>query len=145
MQVSFTVVSLKMAPEGSEHATSCKYCHVLGMCVIYRRVLYQMFGFIDTLFTVFETTGNYSAVADVNIFQFCVTNALEFSVFISRILVTDFITVSLPLQIAHDVFISQFNSLLAIILQLPTQFNSSAPRHISRQAGVSKLVSILLN
>jgi hypothetical protein len=36
-------------------------------------------------------------------------------------------------------FFSPPNSLLAIILQLPTQFNSSAPKLISREIGVSKL------
>jgi hypothetical protein len=55
-------------------------------------------------------------------FQFTVTLALEFSVFTSRILATDFIIVSLSIQITHGVFLSQPNSFLAIILQLPVQF-----------------------
>jgi hypothetical protein len=50
-----------------------------------------------------------------------------------------FVTVSLSLQITHEVFYSQPNYFLAIILQLPTQFSSSAPKLTSRQAGVSKL------
>jgi hypothetical protein len=50
---------------------------------------------------------------------------------------------SLSLQITHVVFFSQLNSFLAIILQLPTQFNSSAPKLIYWQAGVSKLDSTI--
>jgi hypothetical protein len=49
------------------------------------------------------------------------------SVFTSHILATDFVTVSLSLQITHEVFLSQPNSFLAIILQLPipkTRLNS---------------------
>jgi hypothetical protein len=53
-------------------------------------------------------------------------------------------TVSLSLQITHEDFFSQTNSFLAIILQLPTEFNISASKVISRQDGVSKLDSILL-
>jgi hypothetical protein len=47
----------------------------------------------------------------------------------------------LSLQITHEVFFAPPNSSLAIILQLPTQFNSSDPKLIYRQASVSKLVS----
>jgi hypothetical protein len=50
-----------------------------------------------------------------------------------------FITVSPSLQIKNEAFLAQSNSFLAIILQLPAQLNSSAPKHISRQGGVSKL------
>jgi hypothetical protein len=48
--------------------------------------------------------------------QFTVTHALRFSVCTIRVLA---ITVSLSLQITHEVFFSQPNSFLAIILQLP--------------------------
>jgi hypothetical protein len=61
----------------------------------------------------------YKAIADLHTLQFTVTRSLWFSVFTSRILATDFITVSLWLQITHEVFFSQPNYLLAIILQLP--------------------------
>jgi hypothetical protein len=79
-----------------------------------------MIGFIDTLYIQLETTGNYSAIAYLHTLQFIVTHALEFLVFISHILATDFhtivIPVSLELQITHGVFFSQPNSFQAIIL-----------------------------
>jgi hypothetical protein len=40
--------------------------------------------------------------------QFTITRALGFSVFTSRILATDFITVSLSLHITHEVFFAHF-------------------------------------
>jgi hypothetical protein len=104
-------------------------------------VLDWMIGFIDTSVIHLGTTGKYSAIADVHTVQLTLTYTLGFSVFTSRILATGFITVSLSLQI---VFFSPPNSFLAIILQLPTQFSSSAPKLISREAGVSKLDSTLL-
>jgi hypothetical protein len=73
------------------------------------------------------TTGNHSATAISHTSQFTVTHALGFSVFTSRILATDFITVSLSLQITHEVFFALPNSFLAIILQLSTQFISPLP------------------
>jgi hypothetical protein len=48
-----------------------------------------MIGFIDTLFTQFGTTINNSAIVDLRTLQFTVTQALEFSVFTSRILAMD--------------------------------------------------------
>jgi hypothetical protein len=54
-----------------------------------------VYGFIDHLYTPFRTTGNYSAIADLHTLQFTVTHThthihtLVFSVFTSRILVTD--------------------------------------------------------
>jgi hypothetical protein len=44
--------------------------------------------FIDTSTQYFETTWNYSAVADLHTLQFTVTHELGFSVFTSRILET---------------------------------------------------------
>jgi hypothetical protein len=69
--------------------------HKMLLCVkgfaewLIRRVLDWMIGFIDTLYTVLGTTGNYSAIADIHILQFTVTHALGFSVFTSRIMATD--------------------------------------------------------
>jgi hypothetical protein len=48
-----------------------------------------MIGFTDTLHIEFGTIGNYSAIADLHTFQFNVTHALGFSVFTSRIPVTN--------------------------------------------------------
>jgi hypothetical protein len=123
--------------------------------VLYHTLTYAWFingfwiGWLDLLtpYTLHTTRyyRQYGPLADLHTLQFTVTHALGFSVFTSRILATDFITVSLSLQITHEVIFSQPNSFLAIILQLPTQFSSSAPSFITRQAGVSKLDSILLN
>jgi hypothetical protein len=46
--------------------------------------------------------------------QFTVTHALGISVFTSRIVETDFVTVSLSLQITYEVFFASSNSILAI-------------------------------
>jgi hypothetical protein len=48
-----------------------------------------MVGFIDTLYTVLGTTGNYSAIADLPPLEFTVTHAVGFSAFTRRILATD--------------------------------------------------------
>jgi hypothetical protein len=77
-----------------------------------------MIGFIDTLYIQFGTAGNYSAIADLQTLQFTVTHVLGFSVFTSRILVPDLLSVSRSFWITHEVF-SQPDSFLAIILQLP--------------------------
>jgi hypothetical protein len=71
------------------------------------------FGFIDTLYTPLGTAGNYSATAYLHTLQCTVTHALGFLVFTSHILATDF---SQSLQITHAVFLSQSNSVLAILL-----------------------------
>jgi hypothetical protein len=76
-----------------------------------------MIGFIDTLFTQLGTTGNYGAIADLHTLQFTVTYALGFSVFTSLILAMDSITVSLSLQVTHEVFLSHYNYYLAISSQ----------------------------
>jgi hypothetical protein len=47
-----------------------------------------MIGFLDTLYTPFGTTGNWSAITDLRTLQFTVTHALGFTVFTSRILAT---------------------------------------------------------
>jgi hypothetical protein len=96
-----------------------------------------MIGFIGTLYTALGTTGNYSAIGDLHTFQFTVTHALGFFVSTSLLLATHFITVSLSLQLTHEVFFSQSNSFLSIILQLPvpkTRLNLIASSHSGRQA-----------
>jgi hypothetical protein len=102
-------------------------------------------GFIDTLYTVLGTTGSYSTVADLHTSQFTVTHTLGFSVFTSHLLAMDF-SVSLSIQIKHEVVFSQSNSLLAIILQLPIPkiLFKSIPLLTSQQAGIPKLDSSLL-
>jgi hypothetical protein len=84
----------------------------------------------------------YSAVANLHTFQFTVTHALGFSVFTSRILATDLS--QSQFQITHEAFFSQPNSLYCPYSATAnsedsTPNNSSAPKLISRQAGVSKL------
>jgi hypothetical protein len=56
----------------------------------YRLILDWMTGFIDTFYTQLRTTGNYSAIADLRILQFTATHVLGFSVLTSRILATEF-------------------------------------------------------
>jgi hypothetical protein len=58
-----------------------------------------------------------------------------------------FITFSLSLQITHKVFFSQPTPFLPLFCscQFRRQFNSSAPKFISRQAGVSKYNSTRLS
>jgi hypothetical protein len=63
-----------------------RYFYVLGWHI---RVLDWMIGFIaSSTFTEFGNTGNYS-IAILHTFHFTVAHALGFSVFTSRILVTD--------------------------------------------------------
>jgi hypothetical protein len=98
------------------------------------RVTYNGFwiGWLDLL-TFYTFHSGLEAIIALPLFphtlQFTVAHALGFSVFTSRILATDFITVSLSLQITHEGFFSQPNSLLAIILQLsiPKTRLSSVP------------------
>jgi hypothetical protein len=52
-------------------------------------------------------------------------------------------TVSLSFEITHEAFFAPPNSFLAIILQLPIQFNSSAPKQISWWARASTHESLL--
>jgi hypothetical protein len=63
------------------------------------------------LYTQLGTTGNYSAIADLNTSQFTVTHALGFSVFTSRILATDFNSVITPVVLycsTHEVFFHSY-------------------------------------
>jgi hypothetical protein len=74
-----------------------------------------MIGFIASLYIhALETTGNYSAVADLRTLQFTVAHTLGFSVFTSRILATD-------LSQSHCNFKSHMkSSFLAVCSQLPS-------------------------
>jgi hypothetical protein len=89
----------------------------MGLCVTYTRVLDWMIGFINILFTVFETIGK----RELSLFpHFTVHRYTR-----TRILIlhypypgNGFITVSLLLQITHEASFAQPNSFLAIILQL---------------------------
>jgi hypothetical protein len=95
--------------------------------------------FIGPVYTTLGTTDYYNAVTDLHTLQFAVTHAFA----------TDFVTVSLSLQITQEVFFSHPNFFLAISASAnpedSTQFSSSAPNLISRQAGVSKLDQFLLS
>jgi hypothetical protein len=67
--------------------------------------------------TQLETTGSYSAIPILHIFQFTVTHALGFSVFTSRILATDF-------QHSHCHFKSHKKYFLHSLIQLlPLSFS----------------------
>jgi hypothetical protein len=104
--------------------------------VAIRLVLDWIIGFINTLYTVLGTTGNYSAIAILHTLQFTVTHTLRFPGFTSRILATD-LSVSLLFQITHEVFFSQPNSFITIILQLsiPKTLLSSNPLFPNSYAG----------
>jgi hypothetical protein len=116
------------------------------------RVIYKMgSGLYDWIYWyLIHSTRNYRQFQHYrysHTLQFTVTHALGFSVFTSRILATDFITALLALRITHEVFFSQPNSFLPLFcndqFRYSTHFNSSAPKLISWQAGVSKLDSSL--
>jgi hypothetical protein len=106
------------------------YCPDLGG-LLRSRVLDWMIEFIDTLYTPLRITGNYSAIADSHTLQFTVIHPLWFSAITSRNLATD-----LYQSYCH------LKSYIKSSLHLPTQFNSSAPKLMFRQAGASKLDSI---
>jgi hypothetical protein len=101
-----------------------------------------MIGFINTLYI--HTTRDYrqySAIAILHTLQVTVTHSLGFSVLTSRILATD-LTQSHCHFTSHMVSFVPLSSLLAIILQLPTQFISKL---IFPQAGISNSTHHFLN
>jgi hypothetical protein len=105
-----------------------------------------MIGFIRHLYTPLGTTDNHSAVADLRTLQFTVAQSRRFSVFNSRILEMDFITVchfkSRMNFCFHRLIFSCYYSATANS-EDSIQFNYSAPKLISRQAGISKLDWVL--
>jgi hypothetical protein len=125
------------------------YYHVFGGVTIRR----DMVRILDLLYLI------HSATANLRTLQFAVTHALVPSVFISRILATDFKTVIIPVSLSHThkyhcttahtktslhcrIFSSQQNSLdSSIICQLPTpepstQFSAAtaSSSHLSSQS-----------
>jgi hypothetical protein len=103
------------------------------------RVSDWIIGFIYILYTALGTTGNYIAIANLHTLLFTVTYTLGFSNFTSRILATDFITVSLSLQITRIswhffFFLANFFPFL-----LDSRLSHFYPKLISCQNGVSKL------
>jgi hypothetical protein len=83
-----------------------------------RRGMDWMIGFVDFLYTPFRTaiTSTYSAIANLYTLQFTVTYILVFSVFTSRILVTDLYESHCHCSI-HELLFSSPNSFLAISSQ----------------------------
>jgi hypothetical protein len=80
-------------------------------------------------FPQFGTTGNYSVIADEHTSQFTVAHAVGFSAFTSRILATDFHTVSLALKIAPEVFIAPPHSFLATSQSSLTNISRTRPNY----------------
>jgi hypothetical protein len=68
-----------------------------------------MIGFVDTSCTQLGTTGNYSAIADLqHTLEFSVTHTLGSTIFTSRILETDFNIVIIPVSLSHTLQISLY-------------------------------------
>jgi hypothetical protein len=82
-------------------------------------------GYLDSLTPYTHNYRQHSAIVDIHTLQFTVTHALGFSVFTSRILATDLKQSHCHFK-THEVFISQSNSFLAIILQLPIPLHRSS-------------------
>jgi hypothetical protein len=112
--------------------------------VIIDGVMNWMIGFIDTLFT--QSTRDYrqySAMTDLHTLLCTVTHALGFTVFTTRILLTDFSQSHCHFKSHIE---SSFRSLIHFLRLFrnfqsedSTQYDSSAPNLISWQGGVSNL------
>jgi hypothetical protein len=88
-----------------------------------------MMGFIHRLYSLLVTARNYSAIVDLHTLQFTVTHKLGFSVFTSRILVTDFNTGTVTGSLNHTLQISLYYSTYKVFssqpdVQLPTELHS---------------------
>jgi hypothetical protein len=114
--------------------------------VVLFRDLYDGFQirWLDLLTLIHSQSSRLQAITALSLFlQLTVTHVLGFSVFTSHILVTE-----LSQSHCHcstHVFFSQIKFFLVILLQLPTQFNTSAPNLISWHAGVPKFDSSLFS
>jgi hypothetical protein len=98
-----------------------------------------LMGFINALYIhTVRDYRQYSAIAILHTLQFTVTYALGFSVFTSRILATDLLQSHCNVK---SYMKSSLHSLIHFLPLFSTQFNPSAPKLISLQAGVSKLDS----
>jgi hypothetical protein len=94
-----------------------------GVCAwLVRRVLDWMTAFIEPYIFTIRDYRQYSATAILHTSS-SVRHALRLSVFPSRIPATDFTTVSLSLQLTHEVFLAQSNLLQWLLyhLGLPSQ------------------------
>jgi hypothetical protein len=70
------------------------YCHDLWVCVAIDGVWIGWLDLLTHSYTPLATINNYGATADLHTLQFTVTHTLGFSVFTSRILATDFNSVT---------------------------------------------------
>jgi hypothetical protein len=103
-------------------------------------------GFIDTLYTSLGTTGNYGAINGLTLYRSLLHTLSVFSLLHSALLVSwQRVGNSLTVTAAHsEVFFAQHNSFLVNILPTANpgdtlSSDSSAPKPISWQPGVSKL------
>jgi hypothetical protein len=90
------------------------YCHVLGMCVTYRRGMDWMIVFIDTLYIPLGTKVSYSAIAIST--RYCsVLHTLVHSIFTSRILLHRFWIRLLDLLHLYTQLVTTNNTALSLI------------------------------
>jgi hypothetical protein len=124
------------------------YCQDLGECVTYRRVLDWMIGFTDTLYSPLESAGNYSAIADLHTLQLPshTHQGSQSSLVVpwQQIYNSPTITSNHTRSLLFTVQLLSCHYSATDNCEDSTQFNSSAPKLISWQAGISKLDSVLL-
>jgi hypothetical protein len=96
------------------------YCHLYGVCMTIRWVLYCMISFFDNLYFQLVTTINYRAIAISTIYRSPLhTQTLRSSVFTSRNLATDFNTVVIPISHMKS-FLHSLIPFLPLFCQLST-------------------------